>query len=70
MTEGNSLIKAIASSPPIPTQTRRGPTSMFIDRALWAQVRKAAVDLGITATEFVEVALKEELTKVYTKENE
>jgi hypothetical protein len=49
------------------TPTRRS-TSMFIDRMLWIRVRKTAFDLGITATEFVEAALKEELKRADLKE--
>ena len=37
---------------------------MFIDRMLWLRVRKAALDSGTTATEFVESALNEKLAKV------
>ena len=48
--------------------TRRGPTSMFIDRILWIKVRRVALDLGITATEFVEEALKEKLVEVGKKD--
>jgi hypothetical protein len=43
---------------------RRGPTSLYLDRGLWTVVRKTSIDLGITATEFVEAALKEELKRV------
>jgi hypothetical protein len=46
------------------SHNKRGPTSMYIDRMLWAKVRKAAVDLNITATEFVEAALREELKRI------
>ena len=35
-----------------------------IDRMLWLRVRKAALDSGTTATEFVESALNEKLAKV------
>ena len=45
-------------------QTRRRSTSMFIDRMLWLRVRKAALDSGTTATDFVESALNEKLAKV------
>ena len=46
------------------TPTRRGPTSMYIDRMLWIRVRRAALDLGITATGFVELALREKLAQI------
>ena len=42
---------------------KRGPTSINIDQELWKEVKKAAIDLGITATEFLEQALKEKLAK-------
>ena len=41
---------------------------MFIDRMLWLRVRKAALDSGTTATEFVESALNEKLAKVERQE--
>jgi hypothetical protein len=43
--------------------TRRGPTSINIDQELWKEVKKAAIDLGITATDFLEQALREKLAK-------
>jgi hypothetical protein len=39
------------------------PTSMYLNVELWRKVKKAAIDLGITTTEFVEAALKEELKR-------
>jgi hypothetical protein len=42
---------------------KRGPTSVNIDLELWKQVKKAAIDEGITATEFLEEALKDRLKK-------
>ncbi|HEX7256952.1 MAG TPA: hypothetical protein VF242_02735 [Nitrososphaeraceae archaeon] len=42
----------------------RGPTSINIDQELWKEVKKAAaIDLGITATDFLEQALREKLSK-------
>ena len=41
----------------------RGPTSINIDQELWKEVKKAAIDLGITATDFLEQALIEKLSK-------
>jgi hypothetical protein len=42
---------------------KRGPTSINVDQELWKEVKKAAIDLGITATEFLEQALREKLAK-------
>jgi hypothetical protein len=36
-------------------------SSMFLDPRLWLQVRKTALDLGVTATKFVEEALTQRL---------
>ena len=50
---------------------KRGPTSINIDQELWKEVKKAAIDLGITATDFLEQALREKLAKrrnSYTKD--
>ena len=41
----------------------RGPTSINIDLELWKEVKKAAIDLGITAADFLEQALGEKLSK-------
>jgi hypothetical protein len=46
---------------------KREPTSLNIDPELWREVRKTAIDLGITATELFEQALREKLTKVSKK---
>ena len=46
---------------------KRGPTSVNIDLELWKQVKKAAIDEGVTATEFLEEALKDRLAKAKTK---
>jgi hypothetical protein len=42
---------------------KRGPTSINIDLELWKEVKKAAIDEGITATEFLEGALRVKLAK-------
>ena len=42
---------------------KREPTSINIDPDLWKQVKKAAIDQDITATEFFEQALKEKLAR-------
>jgi hypothetical protein len=42
---------------------KRGPTSINIDLELWKEVKKAAIDEGITATEFLEGALRDRLAK-------
>ena len=42
---------------------KRGPTSINIDQELWKEVKKASIDLGITATDFLEQALREKLAK-------
>ena len=42
---------------------KRGPTSINIDQELWKEVKKAAIDLGITATDFLEQAVREKLAK-------
>jgi hypothetical protein len=41
----------------------REPTSMFLDPHLWREAKKTAIDLGITVTEFVEKALRNEIAK-------
>jgi hypothetical protein len=46
---------------------KRGPTSINIDLELWKEVKKAAIDEGITATEFLEEALRDRLTKAKKK---
>jgi hypothetical protein len=43
--------------------TKRGPTSINIDLELWKEVKKAAIDKGLTATEFLEEALREKLAR-------
>jgi len=52
------------------SNNKKTPTSMFLDKNLWFRVRRAALDMGITTTKFVENALKEELARVYRKEKE
>jgi hypothetical protein len=42
---------------------KREPTSLNIDPELWREVRKTAIDMGITATEFFEQALREKLAR-------
>ena len=42
---------------------KREPTSINVDPELWKEVKKTAIDLGITATDFLEQALKEKLAK-------
>ena len=46
---------------------KRGPTSVNIDLELWKQVKKAEIDEGVTATEFLEEALKDRLAKTKPK---
>jgi hypothetical protein len=46
---------------------KREPTSLNIDPDLWREVRKTAIDLGITATEFFEQALREKLARISKK---
>ena len=31
---------------------KRGPTTINVDHELWKEVKKTAIDLGITATRF------------------
>jgi hypothetical protein len=45
------------------TELKREPTSLNIDPELWREVRKMAIDKGITATEYFEQALREKLAK-------
>jgi ribbon-helix-helix CopG family protein len=47
--------------------TKRGPTSINVDLELWKEVKKAAIDEGVTATEFLEEALKDRLAKTKAK---
>jgi hypothetical protein len=42
---------------------KKTPTSINIDEDLWRQVRKAAIDKGITARDFFEAALREKLAR-------
>jgi hypothetical protein len=42
----------------------RESTSFNIDKDLWKEVRKVAIDLEMSATDLVEEALKEKLAKV------
>jgi hypothetical protein len=44
--------------------SRHGPTSINIDQELWIEVKKAMIDLDVTATDFREQALREKLTKL------
>ena len=48
-------------------RVKRESTSINIDPDLWREVRHAAIDLGISATDFFEQALKEKLSKVKSK---
>jgi hypothetical protein len=43
---------------------KRESTSINIDPELWREVRHAAIDMGISATDFFEQALREKLAKV------
>jgi hypothetical protein len=43
--------------------SKKTPTSINIDEDLWRQVRKAAIDKGITARDFFEAALREKLQR-------
>jgi hypothetical protein len=45
-------------------ELKRESTSINIDPELWREVRHAAIDMGISATDFFEQALREKLTKV------
>lgn len=45
------------------TEMKREPTSINIDPELWREVRHAAIDMDISATEFFEQALREKLAK-------
>lgn len=42
---------------------KRESTSINVDPDLWKQVKKKAIDLDITTTEFFEQALREKLAK-------
>ena len=44
----------------------RESTSFNIDKDLWKEVRKVAIDLEISATDLVEEALREKLAKIKT----
>jgi hypothetical protein len=57
----------VASSSSTLQMVKREPTSLNIDPELWRQVRKTAIDMGITATEFFEQALREKLARVSKK---
>ena len=46
---------------------KREPTSVNIDPELWREVKHAAIDLNMSATDFFEEALKEKLAKVSRK---
>ena len=47
--------------------TERESTSINIDPELWREVRKTAIDMGISAKDFFEQVLKEKLAKVKSK---
>ncbi|HKG87941.1 MAG TPA: hypothetical protein VKA95_06410 [Nitrososphaeraceae archaeon] len=64
LTEKDGTLTSQTSASSQQKPTCRRSTSMFIDRMLWLRVRKAALDSGTTATEFVESALNEKLAKV------
>jgi Ribbon-helix-helix protein, copG family len=51
----------------IPEIVKRESTSINIDPELWREVRHAAIDMGISATDFFEQALKEKLAKGKSK---
>jgi hypothetical protein len=57
----------VGSSTSTLQMVKREPTSLNIDPDLWREVRKTAIDMGITATEFFEQALREKLAKVSKK---
>jgi len=42
---------------------KRDPTSLNIDSELWHEVKNMAIDKGVTATEYLEQALREKLSK-------
>ena len=45
--------------------SRHGPTSINIDQELWIEVKKAMIDLDVTATtDFHEQALRKKLTNL------
>jgi hypothetical protein len=46
---------------------KKKPTSLNVDEDLWVEVRIAAMRNQMTATDFVEAALKEKLAKVSKK---
>jgi hypothetical protein len=47
---------------------KRESTSINIDPDLWKEVRKAAIDMGISATDFFEEALRRELARIKGRE--
>jgi hypothetical protein len=47
----------------VETELKREPTSLNIDPELWREVRKMAIDKGMTATDYFEQALREKLAK-------
>ncbi len=57
----------VGSSTSTLQMVKREPTSLNIDPELWREVRKTAIDMGITATEFFEQALREKLAKISKK---
>jgi hypothetical protein len=44
-------------------ELKREQTSLNIDPELWREVRKMAIDKGLTATAYFEQALREKLAK-------
>ena len=48
-------------------EVKRESTSVNIDPELWREVRHTAIDMGISATDFFEEALKEKLARVKEK---
>ena len=45
-------------------EMKREPTSVNIDPELWREVKHAAIDLNMSATDFFEEALRRELARV------
>jgi predicted transcriptional regulator len=45
-------------------ELRREPTSINIDPDLWREVKHAAIDMDVSATDFFEEALRRELARV------
>jgi hypothetical protein len=51
------------------TEMGREKTSINIDQELWREIRKTAIDLDMSATDFIEQAARKELARAKKEKN-